>query len=162
MDKKWTSFTSKATVDSRGPLVCLQSEGSGRKVSLATRSCRLTMPRECDGSSGPGRDLGTLWLQFWKEVKVNRRQSPKQRGKESHPDHGKPTGGSEICHRSQAQEDRYFPQSHKSKVQNQAKLTDWQKESVGVVTQREMGDTRQRRLQGTFWGILELFCTSCR
>lgn len=27
MDKKWTSFTSKATVDSRGPLVCLQSEG---------------------------------------------------------------------------------------------------------------------------------------
>lgn len=67
------------------------------------RSRRLPVPRECDRSSGPGRDLGMLWLQFRKEVKVNRRQSPIRR-QESHSGHGKPRGRSEILSgRSQAQ-----------------------------------------------------------
>lgn len=103
MDKTWTSSTPVATVDARGLLVCLQLESS-RKVSRATRSHRLTVPRICDRNSGTGRDLGMLWLQFWKEVKVNGRQSPMRR-QDPHSGHGKPRGRSEVgSSRSQARE----------------------------------------------------------
>lgn len=73
------------------------------------------------------------------EAKSQRRQAP-------HSGCGKPRGRSELCSsRSQAQEHYiYYPQSHRNKVQNQAKLTDGKRKSVPVVTQREMAVAHER------------------